>query len=436
MRIAKCPIIDVGRSALVPGFVNAHTHLAMAPLRGIATRETRQRNVVSDVFFALESHLRPEDVRAFTRLGAVESLLCGVTEVWDHYYYGEEVAHALVEAGLGGTVAPTLQDLSGPGATRWEAELAATATISRNAHFRSHGVSAAYGPHATDTVSSSLLRKVGEAARRAGAWVHLHAAQNADEMRSDSGPQRIGQRLLDELSDARVLMAHGLFLNETECRALARARVVLAYCPLSQLQFGFLAPLASYRRNGGSWVLGTDCVASNDALDVQRELPLVAANGTLSASFGQERAAVLRGEAGAVQRLETVRKRDCESEAIEPEELLCGAYGVPLYNAGADRNGEAGRNLLTVGARADFLVLDPDDPHLFPLADLPRILAYGSTARAISWMCVSGRLLGQRSGLRHELLNGDSYQEWLREALVRREELFQRAKMRTARSFD
>src|SRR5690606_37224016 len=118
-----------------------------------------------------------EDVRAFARLGAYESLLSGVTEVWDHYYFAEQVAEALVEVGLSGVVAPTLQDLSGPWAHRSLEELESTLTIAHSAKFAAAGVRAALGPHATDTVSDGLLRRVGQLALQENLWVHLHAAQ-------------------------------------------------------------------------------------------------------------------------------------------------------------------------------------------------------------------------------------------------------------------
>ncbi len=104
-------VLDFGRRPVAPAFVNGHVHLAMSPLRGITDAENRLGNVVTDVFFRVESQLSEADVEAFTRLGAFESLLSGTGEVWDHYYFGDAVARALSEVGLGAVVAPTLQDL-------------------------------------------------------------------------------------------------------------------------------------------------------------------------------------------------------------------------------------------------------------------------------------------------------------------------------------
>ena len=114
-RAAGDEVTDHGDRLVSPAFVNAHTHLSLGMLRGFNLAAAARGNMVEELFFAVESTLTAEDVRAFTRMGAYESLLNGVGLVWDHYYFGETVAEALAEVGLSGVVAPTLQDLSGPG---------------------------------------------------------------------------------------------------------------------------------------------------------------------------------------------------------------------------------------------------------------------------------------------------------------------------------
>ena len=271
------PIHDVGNSPVVPSFVNGHSHLAMAPLRGMTSALNRQGNVVSDIFFAVESHMTSEDVRAFTRLGAWESITCGVGEVWDHFYFGEAIANGLADVGLTGVVAPTLQDLAGPGKHKSESQLEATRSIAESERLSAMGIRAAVGPHATDTVSDGLFAQARELALDLNLSIHLHVAQSFEEMEAGDSRFRRGMtvELLHLLAECRVLFAHGLHLSDADCALLAQSGWVMAYCPLSQLQFGILGPLASWQREGGAWVLGTDCVASNDALDVQRELALL-----------------------------------------------------------------------------------------------------------------------------------------------------------------
>ena len=122
---------------IIPAFVNAHTHLPMSAFRGLSSVVQQEGNVVEDVYFQLESQLSDEDIRAFTRIGAYESLLQGVGFVWEHYYGGTALADGIHDAGLEGVVAPTLQDVHGPGTAILQAQLKATEALrSATTHLR------------------------------------------------------------------------------------------------------------------------------------------------------------------------------------------------------------------------------------------------------------------------------------------------------------
>ncbi|HSC89414.1 MAG TPA: amidohydrolase family protein [Polyangiaceae bacterium] len=417
---------DWGRRPLVPSFVNAHVHLAMAPLRGITDVAVRQGNVVSEVFFAIESHLQEGDVRAFARLGAYESLLAGVGEVWDHYYAGLEVAEALSDVGLSGVVAPTLQDRSGPGMRGFERALDETRRLHEDVALRARGIVAALGPHATDTVSDVLLGRAADAAAAMDLPIHLHLAQAASEMPGATAD--VVARLLEHARGRSLLVAHGLFLSAADIARLVDASAVLAFCPLSQLQFGFLGPLGGWVAAGGGWGLGTDTVASNDALSVQRELPLVAGWGSLEASFSPERARLARsGSAEDVRALEATRVSSVGQGTLATERLLEGAFGYHL-----PRHAQLGPRGLVVGAAANFQVLEPEAPELFPGDDVPRSLAHGETSGAIHALVVRGRELGTAGDFRRSLLGSVEYRDARAEAERRRSLLWARAATRSA----
>lgn len=424
-------IIDVGVKPIVPAFVNGHTHLALAPLRGVASLARRTTNVVTETFFRFEKHLSSADVRVFSRLAAFECALMGVGQVWDHYYFGEQVAEALCEVGLGGVVAPTLQDLSGPFSARSAEELLATLRIHSSDRLRDVGILAALGPHASDTVSDELLEKVAEIARQSNLPVHLHLAQAVEEV--ESGRERfergLSEVVLDHLRGAKVVLAHGLYLSDAEVSALAALGSVLAYCPYSQLQFGFLGPLSAWLRGGGGWVLGTDCVASNDALDVQRELALAGGEAALRTSFCVERSAfAASGDVGLAKELERRRIILTESHDVgEPDRLLDALFGFHLEALTGVPSG------ICRGAFAHLLVLDPDHPALYPGDDLARTLAYGATSGAISFSVMAGAVRGASDGLRKALLDTELYRETLTEARRRRAELLSRVGMTAAR---
>ena len=159
----KEKIWDLHDRLITPAFINPHTHLAMSFFRGLSGCELTKSNVISDFYFHIESKLSREDVLAFSRMGAFESLLLGVGMVWDHYYYGEQIAQAVSEVGLSAVVASTLQDVSGPGKTRLEENWQSTIDINSQKWERK-GVYSAFGPHATNTVSDSLWKRISNLA--------------------------------------------------------------------------------------------------------------------------------------------------------------------------------------------------------------------------------------------------------------------------------
>lgn len=418
-------IHDLGARVLAPAFVNAHTHLAMGAFRGVATAAARSGNVVTDLFFRLEGALCAEDVRAFTRMGAYECLLTGSAEVWDHYYFGEAVAEALLDVGLTGVVAPTLQDLAGPGAERWEAELEATERIAHSERFAAGGVRAALGPHATDTVSPELLGNVVASADRLGLPVHLHVAQSFEEVtaiaeRHGCSPiellRRTGLLALD-----RVLLVHCVFASAEDLRRLDGARHFVGVCPFSQLQFAFPTPVETLVELGVPWVVGTDCVASNDSMGLQKELALLGGWGALRAAFSPEADTHVRaGAASSAEALESRRRQALAawSSQVAAEALLRRSWGdFGRLSAGAGGGG------VQPGALANLVVYDPDHPCFWPGSDVLRTLAYADTSAAIWGLMVAGRWRGRCGDFHRSVIESDDYREVVREASERRRAL-------------
>lgn len=422
-RAAPDGLLDFGSRPLAPTFVNGHVHLAMAPLRGIASVQRRLGDLVADVFFQIERHLTEADVFVFSKLGAYESLLAGVGEVWDHYYFGEAVARALLEVGLTGVVAPTLQDEGGPFSDRVDEEFAAALCIHENPRYGRAGIRAALGPHATDTVSDRLFRRVAETASSLRLPVHLHLAQSEHEMEVGQRRGGVAARALGFLQGCSVLAAHGIYLSRKEIETLVEAQWVLGFCPLSQVQFGTLGPARPWLEAGGALTIGTDCVASNDALSVQRELPWLGAQNSLWAGFSEPKQRLLQtGDASWVRGAEVNRVEMARDLPIEANELLRVGFGGGLVGLGA-----RARGTIALKAPANFQVLDPDAPELYPGDDLSRRLAYGDTAPAIHALVVGGKLVGEPGHFRQSLVTSPAYKETLAEARRRRSELFERA---------
>lgn len=423
--------LDFGERLVAPAFVNAHTHLALCALRGVTSALARRGNVVSDVFFRFESLLSAGDVRAFARLGAYECLLAGTGEVWDHYYFGEAVAAALADVGLAGVVAPTLQDLAGPGRARWESELDATERIAESSELAERGIFAALGPHATDTVSSALFARVGELSGRLALPVHMHVAQSVEEVetvraREGATPFEYLVRT-GALSGPRALLAHGVFASRADLALLDARRHLFAVCPFSQVQFAFPTPVEELGRAGLSFVVGTDCVASNDSMSLPKELALLAGFSSLrAASSPAGETHLTQGtleSARALNRARQARLAAWTDETV-PERMLAHAWG----NRGqlGAHSGTLGAGVIAPGALAHLAVYEPDHPCLWPGDDALRALAYADAHPALHSLFVSGRQVGRSGDFHASLTESAEYREALREAAGRRTKLLAR----------
>lgn len=415
----KATLIDHGRDAmLTPAFVDAHVHSPMLYFRGLADAFVNRGNVVEDLYFAVETQLQPGDARAFARLGAYELLRAGTATIWEHYYAGHEVAQGLAEAGITAFVAPTLQDVAGPGVPWLEAQWQATFAIDEDAALREAGVFAVLGPHASDTVSPALWARIADAAAARGWPVHCHLAQSVEEWhRADSvhGTTPLGLLQRSGVLDAapHLLMVHGIFLTEADLAMLDASRHTLGFCPFSQLQFSFPADVLRWSRAGADWIVATDCAACNDGLDVQKELRLVAGMRTSwVARSDAAQAFASTGDAATATALDDQRKAafDMAHGWDEPSALLRRVWDVPGAMDPRMRTG-----VLEAGARAHVAVWNATSPAFWPSTAPLRALALGSPMASLTGLYVSGRAVGGDNGL-DTLVQGPEVEEARREA--------------------
>ncbi len=417
-------VIDFGAKPITPAFVNAHTHVSLGFLRGVDLSRPSAGNLVEDFFFRIEKDLEPEAVRAFARMGAYECLLSGIGLVWDHYYFADVIVEALSDVGLAGVVAPTLQDLAGPGVDQLEAQLEATERIANDEALKGRGIFAALGPHATDTVSAELWQRLATVAERLHIPVHSHAAQSAEECLRVL--ERTGMSPLSWLRDLGVfersphtVLVHCLYARDQDLAAVDRETTTLGFCPYAQRIFGFPADPRRWSEAGIDWFVATDTSAGNDSMNLQKELRAVAELRTSPTSYSPELAR-LHAEptgAGLAAGLErTLAARDATflraAELAEPERLLSRVWGIP----GALHPGvRAG--VLEAGALASVLVWNTDHPAFWP-AETDRAvlqaLAMGDTLGALDTAVVCGKIMGEVGDFAGAILRSETYR-WARD---------------------
>ncbi len=276
--------VDLGDVLLAPGWVNAHAHLELGALAGRTARGEHFGAWVRSVL-AAKARCTTAQFEAAVLDGARASLLSGVTALADIDSTG---AAARIGARVPLRLWAMRELLDAHDSTRTEAALARVRRRLRSGVHLREG----FSPHAPFTVSPALARRVAELAQRRAAPVAVHWSETQEEvewLRSGGGPlaallgpspRRSG---LDWLADAGLLRAplalvHGNHPLRGEPERIARAGAVVVHCPGSHQWFG-RAPFdwRRYLRAGCTLALGTDSLASNESLDLRRELRLARA---------------------------------------------------------------------------------------------------------------------------------------------------------------
>ena len=424
-------LTDVSGRLLSPSFINAHTHIAMSMFRGLNCGPAARGNMIEDLFFHLESRLRPEDVLAFSRMGAWENLFSGNGLVWDHYYHGEAVAKALEETGLCGVVAPTLQDLAGPGKEACEKQWEATLAIHSSENYRQKGILAAFGPHATDTVSDRLWSRIAEHADISKLPVHSHHSQSPEEFERCQARHRCSPTVrLDRLGmfDRRIphLLVHNIYCHKSELNIFLKPGITLGFCPFSSQVFGIPSPVMEWEKAGIPWTAGTDCVASNDSMNLQKELRYIAGIPAQSAGFSIEYKAFFQGEQARALQADASRKQTWTDYPgfRAPGQLLQRVYTVPGHMHPGLKVGRIAKGYL-----ANMIVWDTEHPSFWPCQGASN-LSMGDTTGAILHMLCAGKWIGEYGNFHQSLRNSGLYQDHLQEANRRFQELLKRARLR------
>ena len=355
--------LDAANSLVMPGLVNAHTHVAMTLLRGYADDKPLDAWLQEDIWPA-EGELTPEAVRAGAALGVLEMIKGGTTAFADMYFHVPQVAAVVEEAGvrarLGHGVVTVGKDEDAARADN-EESLDVARALDGDADGR---IRTAYMPHSLTTVGEDYLEEYVAQAREHGIPIHFHANETRDEV--EPIVQDRGQRPIEYADDLGMLteddfVAHGVHTDESEIDLLAARGTSVVHCPASNMKLASgMAPVQAMLDADVTVGIGTDGAASNNDLSVFDELRDAAMLGKLAAD---DASAV---SAEAVVRMATAGSAD--------------AIGLP-----------GGR--IEEGSVADIAVVDFSAPHLTPVHDHVSHLAYAATAGDVRHTICDGQVL-------------------------------------------
>ncbi|MCO6440004.1 MAG: TRZ/ATZ family hydrolase [Nitrococcus mobilis] len=275
---APC-VRELNNHVLIPGLVNAHTHAAMALLRGLADDLPLLTWLRKHIWPAEQVHVSAEFVRQGSELAVAEMLLGGITCFNDMYFFPEATARIAMRAGIRAVVGMIVIDL--PSVYAASADEYLSRGLALHDTLRNDPlVTTAFAPHAPYTVSERNLERIRTLADELDVPVHIHLHETAHEIAQSI--ERHGVRPLARL-DAIGLLSPGLIavhmtqLEAAEMDRLAESGAHIVHCPESNLKLasGF-APVPALLERGVNVALGTDGAASNNDLDMFGEMRMAA----------------------------------------------------------------------------------------------------------------------------------------------------------------
>jgi 5-methylthioadenosine/S-adenosylhomocysteine deaminase len=266
---------QLDRHALLPGFINAHTHAAMTLFRGIADDLPLMEWLQQHIWPAEQKWISPEFVEDGTRLAIAEMLRGGTTCFNDMYFYPEHTALVATDAGMRAVVGLIMLDFPTP----WARDPQEYFEKGEHVHDRfkhSPLIRTAFAPHAPYTVSDEPLKKIGMLAEELDVPIHIHLHETVTEIRQSL--DQYGTRPLARLHGLgllsnRLVAVHMTQLERAEIELVAKHGAHVVHCPESNLKLASgYCPAAELLQSGINLATGTDGAASNNDLDMIGEM--------------------------------------------------------------------------------------------------------------------------------------------------------------------
>jgi 5-methylthioadenosine/S-adenosylhomocysteine deaminase len=270
-------VIDCHDCAIIPGLINAHTHVPMTLLRGLADDLRLDVWLMGYMMPVEREFVTPEFVCVGTLLGCAEMIRSGVTAFADMYYFEDEVAEATVQAGLRGVLAQSILKFPTPDAVSYEDGLELCRKFIEK--WQGHPlIIPAVGPHAHYTCPPEVLKACVALALEYDVPLHTHVSETAQEV-EDSRKQHnmpvVPWIKKNGLLAAHLIAAHCVHIDAGEMHTLKEASAGVVHNPSSNLKLASgIAPVKEMLAAGVKLGLGTDGTASNNDLDMFEEMRL------------------------------------------------------------------------------------------------------------------------------------------------------------------
>ncbi len=348
--------LDCEGNLLMPGFKNCHTHSGMTFLRSYAD-DMPLAKWLNEKVFPAEAKLMPDDIYPFVKLAILEYLTAGITSIFDMYIAPEATAKACMDMGMRCVLVSGLNNFTSS-IEKMEQEYL-------DYNQRSPLLTYQMGCHAEYTCSKELLEKLSELVHKYQAPVYLHLAETEQEVQECK--QRYGMTpavFLDSLGlfDFGGGGYHCVHMTAEDVEIFEKRGLSVITNPASNAKLASgMAPIAEYVRRDIPVAIGTDGPASNNCLDMFREMFLVAGLSNL---------------------------REMDATSIDAMEILRMATvnGSKVMNL-------TDTDILAKGKKADIIMIDLQQPNMQPIHNIAKNIVYSGSKSNIKMTMINGKIL-------------------------------------------
>lgn len=354
-------IINGTNKAVIPSFVNAHTHSAMTLMRSYAD-DMELHDWLENKIWPFEKNITEEDVYWGTRLAIIEMIKSGTTHFNDMYWHYDGTAQAVVDSGIHAHLSSAFIDLGDSELTK--KQIAEQVDLYHRKNEYEPNVTFTLGIHSLYTVTNSGVEWARDFAKDHGLNIHMHLSETKREV--DEWVDQTGMRPVDYLDSldmlgSHLLAAHVNWVSDDEIQKLADNNVGVIHCPTSNMKLASgIFPYKRMKDAGVRMGLATDGVASNNNVDMVDEMKMAA----------------------------LLQKSSSQDPTIMPAK-----EAFHLATKGSASLFDLNMGEIAVGKSADLLLLDLNNIHLIPNYHLIPNLVYSAHSGCIHTTVSKGEIL-------------------------------------------
>ena len=348
--------IDVKGNLLLPGFKNAHAHTYMTFLRSYAD-DLPLQEWLYQMCFPKEDKLTTENIRPLEVLGIMEYLTSGITTSFDMCYFPPVYAQVAAQCGFRAVQVSGVNSFGGSAAVVEENYLKVNET--------SDLTSFMIGFHAEYTTKMELMKEIAKLAEKYKSPVFLHNSETQNEVKECL--ERYGKtptQLTDELGMYQYGGGgfHCVYFDDRDYEIFKKRNLTAVTCPASNLKLASgIAPVKRFVDEGINVAIGTDGPASNNCLDMFREMFLTSA---------------------------LAKVREMDAECVSADKILYMAT-----TGGAKALGLEDCDRLAPGKKADLIMLDLHQPNMQPENNIVKNIVYSGSKQNVILTMVDGKIL-------------------------------------------